>query len=79
MAQLLTNVYWHRDVKNSSFFCAATREREGISEEYARSRVNAQKPDEFYRENSHHVLENDGSLSPDEFYRAAYEYFKSIL
>ena len=53
--------------------------RDNISEEYARSRVNAQKPDEFYRENSHHVLENDGSLSPDEFYRTAYEYFKSIL
>jgi len=53
--------------------------RDGISEEYARSRVNAQKSDEFYRAHSHHVLENDGSLSPDEFYRVAYEYFESIL
>ena len=53
--------------------------RDGISEEYARSRVNAQKSDEFYRAHSHHVLENDGSLSPEEFYRVAYEYFESIL
>lgn len=53
--------------------------RDGITEEYARSRVNAQKPDCFYRQNSHHVLENDGSLSAEAFYKAAYDYFRTIL
>jgi len=53
--------------------------RDGISEEYARSRINAQKPDSFYIENSDHVLLNDGSLTPEEFEQQALEYFKTIL
>ena len=53
--------------------------RDGISEEYARSRINAQKPDSFYMENSDHVLLNDGSLTPEEFEQQALEYFKTIL
>lgn len=53
--------------------------RDGISEEYARSRINAQKPDSFYTENSDHVLLNDGSLTPEEFEQQALEYFKTIL
>lgn len=53
--------------------------RDGISEEYARSRINAQKPDSFYIENSDHVLINDGSVPPEVFEQQALEYFKTIL
>lgn len=34
--------------------------REGISEEYARMRISAQKPDEFFRESCTVILENTG-------------------
>lgn len=53
--------------------------RDGIPEEYARSRVEAQKPDSFYRENSDLVLENDGSVSPEVFAARALEALKQIL
>lgn len=53
--------------------------RDGIPEEYARSRVEAQKPDSFYRENSDLVLENDGSVSPEVFAARALECLKQIL
>ena len=36
--------------------------RENISEEYARSRVSAQKPDSWFREHCDVVLENDGEI-----------------
>ena len=36
-------------------------EREGITEEYARSRVNAQQPDSYFLENCEYVLENDST------------------
>jgi dephospho-CoA kinase len=36
--------------------------RDGISESYARSRIAAQHPDDWYREHCTHVLENTGSL-----------------
>ena len=35
--------------------------RDGISEEYARSRIEAQHEDRWFRERCHHILENDGS------------------
>jgi L-threonylcarbamoyladenylate synthase len=35
--------------------------REGISEEYARLRIEAQKPDEYYKENCDVILCNDGT------------------
>lgn len=35
--------------------------REGITAEYARSRIAAQKPDDFYRENCTYILENNGA------------------
>ena len=41
--------------------------RDGISEDYARSRVLAQQPEEFYRQHSDLVLENDGSETPEAF------------
>ena len=34
--------------------------REGISEEYARARVAAQKPDQWFEERCDHILRNDG-------------------
>ncbi len=34
--------------------------REGIGEDYARARVEAQKPDRFFRENCDYTLENNG-------------------
>ena len=37
-------------------------QRDGISESYARSRINAQHTDAWYRERCSHVLENDGEL-----------------
>lgn len=36
--------------------------REGISREYAQSRIRAQKGEDFFRENCGRVLENDGTL-----------------
>ncbi len=53
--------------------------RDGIAEAYARSRVAAQQKDEFYRENSDYVLENDGTESPEAFSRRALALFQNIL
>lgn len=52
--------------------------REGISEEYARARVNAQKPDAFYTEKCGDTLIND-CASPEEFAARARRLFESIL
>jgi len=35
--------------------------REGISAEYARARIAAQKPDDYFRRNCQWILENDGT------------------
>ena len=40
-------------------------ERDGISEEYARLRIGAQKPDGFYRDNCDCVLENTASTAQE--------------
>lgn len=52
--------------------------REGISEEYARSRVSAQKQDEFFRANCDHVLYND-CADPEQFAGRARELFERIM
>lgn len=52
--------------------------REGISEEYARSRVNAQHPDEFYTRRCDYTLVND-CTSAEEFAARARDLFVSIL
>ena len=52
--------------------------REGISEDYARARVNAQNPDEFYTQRCEHTLVND-CASAEEFAHRARELFASIL
>lgn len=52
--------------------------REGISEEYARSRVAAQHPDEFFTSRCGYTLIND-CAAPEEFAGRAKALFESIL
>lgn len=52
--------------------------REGIGEEYARSRVAAQNPDEFFTSRCGHTLIND-CAAPEEFAARAKALFESIL
>ena len=47
--------------------------REGISEDYAHSRIAAQPKDEWYRQRCDHVLENSGSL--EQFRRECLAFF----
>lgn len=53
-------------------------EREGISEDYARSRVAAQREDEFFTSRCGYTLINNCS-APEEFARKANELFTQIL
>ena len=52
--------------------------REGISREYAQSRVDAQHPDEFYTSRCAHTLCND-CASAQEFSQRAHDLFQKIL
>ncbi len=52
--------------------------RDHISEEYARLRVNAQKSDEFYRENCTYTLENTAATA-EEFEMTARMFFHGLL
>lgn len=52
--------------------------REGIGEEYARSRVAAQNPDEFFTSRCGYTLIND-CAAPEEFAARAKALFESIL
>ena len=52
--------------------------REGISREYAQSRVNAQQPEEFYTGRCEHTLRND-CASAQEFSTRAESLFQRIL
>lgn len=51
--------------------------REGITEEYARARIAAQKPDSFYREHCTYILENNGAQ--ERYARQAHDLFGQIL
>ena len=51
--------------------------REGISEEYARARIAAQKPARFYQDNCGHTLNNDST--PEAFAEQARRLFRQIL
>lgn len=51
--------------------------REGITADYARARVAAQKPDSFYERHCDHVLRNDGAQS--DCRQAARELFERLL
>ena len=52
--------------------------RDGIPEDYARLRVQAQKPDEFYRAHCTDVLVND-TAAPDVFETIAYQRLQHIF
>ena len=53
-------------------------ERDGLSEEQALIRINAQKPESFYKENCDHILENTYD-SQDEFESKCKEFFSALL
>ena len=53
--------------------------REGISEEYARKRVSAQKGEDFFREHCDYVLENTEDDTPETFGERALVLFTEIL
>ncbi|MCI2058236.1 MAG: threonylcarbamoyl-AMP synthase [Oscillibacter sp.] len=52
--------------------------RDGIDEQYARMRISAQKPDDFYREKCDCVLENSAD-SPEAFQQEARNYFEKLI
>ena len=54
-------------------------ERDGIDEAYARRRVEAQKPEGFFREHSDCILENTEKDTPEDFEQQALELFQKIL
>ena len=53
--------------------------REGIPESYARRRVEAQKEDDFFRNNCDYILNNDGTDGPEAAQRRALDLFRTIL
>ena len=53
--------------------------REGISEEYARQRVQAQQGEEFFRAHCGYILENRGEDTPQAFQARALALFKQLL
>jgi dephospho-CoA kinase len=53
-------------------------ERDGLSEEYARMRINAQKPDSFFYENCDYVLISDCD-TVEQFEKKCVEFFTRIL
>jgi len=52
-------------------------ERDNISMEQAKKRINAQKPDSFYHDNCDHILENNYD-SQAEFEKKCIEFFKEL-
>lgn len=56
---------------------ARLMEREGISEDYARSRIAAQHSDAYFAEHCGAVLHNDGTKA--EFEQKCFEYFQEVL
>ena len=52
-------------------------ERDGISREYARLRIEAQHPDSYFEEFCGHILRNDGSV--EQFQEECTKLFKEIL
>ena len=53
--------------------------REGIPEDYARRRVEAQQGDDFYRAHCGHILENREDNTPEAFRARARALFEQIL
>ena len=52
--------------------------RDNISKEIAQARVNAQKPENFYKENCDYILENTCDTQ-EEFEKECIEFFKGII
>ena len=50
--------------------------RDNIPEDYARKRIAAQKPDDHFRTNCDHILENSGTK--DEFYTKCLAFFRDL-
>ena len=53
--------------------------REGIPEDYARRRVEAQQKEDFFRTHCGYILENDGSKTREQFRAEALALFRKIL
>ena len=51
--------------------------RDGITEDYARARIAAQKSNEYFEENCNYTLCNDGTRA--EFERKCTEFFTEVL
>ena len=51
--------------------------RDGISEAYARSRISAQKSEDWFRSHCDHILENTGNI--DAFATKCIDFFRSCL
>ena len=52
--------------------------RDGITRDQAEARINAQKPDSFFRENCDHILENTYK-SPEEFENKCEDFFAQLI
>ena len=52
-------------------------QRDGVTAEYARSRIHAQKDDRYFRQNCRHILENKGTL--EEFQAKCRRFLTQIL
>ncbi|MBQ8974640.1 MAG: dephospho-CoA kinase [Oscillospiraceae bacterium] len=54
-------------------------DREGISHDYAMMRIEAQKPDSYFAQRCDMVIENDGSMTKEEFTAHCCKIFKEII
>lgn len=53
--------------------------RDGVSEEYARLRISAQKSDNWYREHCDIILESSDSITQEEFLKSCMERFSAFI
>jgi dephospho-CoA kinase len=53
--------------------------RDGVSEEYARLRISAQKSDNWYREHCDIILESSDSITQEEFLKHCMERFSAFI
>ena len=51
--------------------------REGVTEGYAKMRIGAQKPDNFFKQNCDYILHNNGNI--EEFEKQCEEFFGKVL
>jgi dephospho-CoA kinase len=53
--------------------------RDGVSEEYARLRISAQKSDEWYKEHCDIILQSSDNITQEEFERYCMKRFSAFL